>query len=98
MSRPYPLLRFLSTFSRLTVLLVAQLQTFDVWRYRAFGISPTDAQGQPLNGFYELVLPGPTVEARGGGLNFDWYQPLHENGNILSYPTLMNKAFTPSDL
>jgi hypothetical protein len=89
------------TFTGQTVtddLLVAQLQTFDVWRYRAFGISPTGAQGQPLNGFYELVLPGPKVEARGGGLNFDWYQPLHENGNILSYPPLVNKTFTPSDL
>jgi hypothetical protein len=78
--------------------LVAQIQTFDVWRYRAFGISPSDGHGQQLNGFYEIVLPGPKLEARGGGLNFDWYQPLHENGNILSYPALINKTFTPSDL
>ncbi|HEV8711398.1 MAG TPA: hypothetical protein VGX03_01045, partial [Candidatus Binatia bacterium] len=78
--------------------LVVEAQTFDVWRYRAFGISLTDEHDQPLNGFYELVLPGPKVVARGGGANFDWYQPVHENGNILSYPPLKNNTFTPSDL
>ena len=33
-----------------------------------------------------------------GGLNFDWYQPAHENGNILSYPPVTSQTFTPSDL
>jgi hypothetical protein len=89
------------TFTDQTIaddLLVAELQTFDVWRYRAFGLSLTDGQNQPLNSFYEIVLPGPKVTTRGGGLNFDWYQPVHENGNILSYPVLTNNTFTPSDL
>ncbi|MBI3798472.1 MAG: VCBS repeat-containing protein [Deltaproteobacteria bacterium] len=77
---------------------VGELQIFDVWRYRGFGIASTDAQGNKVNGFYELVLPGPKIAFHAGGLSFDWYQPLHENGNILSYPALMNKTFTPGDL
>lgn len=89
------------TFTDQTIaddLVVAQLQTFDVWRYRVFGLSLTDQQNQTLNGFYEIVLPGPKLDARGGGSSFDWYQPTHENGNILSYPTLANRTFTPADL
>jgi hypothetical protein len=35
------------------------------------------------------VLPGPTKPIpAGGGRNFDWYQPRHENGNALSYPAI----------
>jgi hypothetical protein len=89
------------TFTDQTIaddLLVAEIQTFDIWRYRAFGISLPDGQNPPLNGFYEIVLPGPKTVVRGGGTSFDWYQPLHENGNILSYPVLRSNTFTPSDL
>jgi hypothetical protein len=39
------------------------------------------------------VLPGPILDFTGGGLNFDWYQPLHENGNILSYPAPSDTTF-----
>ena len=31
--------------------LLGRLQTFDVWRYRVYGVSVTDAQGQPANAF-----------------------------------------------
>ena len=46
--------------------------------------------GQPQYGFYEITLPGATVPfGPGGGRAFgDWYQPLHQNGNALSYPAL----------
>ena len=46
--------------------------------------------GQPQYGFYEITLPGRTVPfGPGGGRDFgDWYQPLHQNGNALSYPPL----------
>lgn len=89
------------TFTDQTIaddLVVAQIQTFDVWRYRVFGLSLADPQGRQFNGFYEIVLPGPKLDVRGGGTSFDWYQPLHENGNILSYPALRNGVFTPPDL
>ena len=73
------------------------LETIDVWRYRMYG-TPT---GGDLNAFYEIVLPGPKVDFAGGGLNFDWYQPRHENGNILSYQESLgppSNPMIPSDM
>jgi hypothetical protein len=77
--------------------LSGEVETFDMWRYRAYGASPSGE----TNTFYELVFPGPKVPFAGGGLNFDWYQPVHENGNILSYPSALGKPgnpFIPTDL
>ena len=42
--------------------------------------------------------PGQRSTSRPPGLDLDWYQPLHENGNILSYPAPSNNTFTPPDL
>ena len=77
--------------------LSGEVQTFDVWRYRAYG---APASGE-TNTFYELVFPGPKLPFAGGGLTFDWYQPVHENGNILSYPSALGppgNTFIPTDL
>jgi hypothetical protein len=76
--------------------LVALYQTFDIWRYRVYGVTPKD--GSATNLFYEIVLPGPQREIPGGGLDVEWYQPRHENGNILSYPQLSRGTFTPEDM
>jgi hypothetical protein len=78
--------------------LVSQVQLFDIWRYRAYGVKTKRQDGERTCGFYEIVMPGPTMTARGGGLTFDWYQPLHENGNILSYPVLTANSSKPADL
>ena len=78
--------------------LVSQIQLFDIWRYRAYGARIRDRNGDEAHAFLELVFPGPRLEARGGGLTFDWYQPIHENGNILSYPVLTARSSTPPDL
>ena len=78
--------------------LLGRLQTIDIWRYRVYGVAVNDQQGQPSNAFYEVILPGPTLPFNGGGLDFDWYQPTYENGNVLSYPQLSNSAFSPADL
>ncbi len=78
--------------------LLGRLQTIDIWRYRVHGVAATDPQGASINPFYEVILPGPTLDFNGGGLNFDWYQPRHENGNILSYPQAFTTTFTPDDL
>jgi hypothetical protein len=78
--------------------LKGRLQTLDIWRYRVYGVSATDPQGNPTNAFYEVILPGPTLDFSGSGLDFDWYQPTYENGNILSYPQPSNNTFTPPDL
>ncbi len=77
--------------------LQGRFQTFDLWRYRVYGSSLTDVQSNSANVFYDLLMPGPSVTFYGGGLNFDWYQPVHENGNILSYPQFY-AAQSPSDL
>lgn len=55
----------------------------DIWRYRAYGLSSPMAG---TNAFYDIMLPGPTIGFIGSGLKYDWYQPTHENGNILTYP------------
>lgn len=77
--------------------MLGRLQTYDVWRYRVYGVPATDPQGNPTNPFYEIVLPGPSIPFNGGGLNFDWYQPTYENGNILSYPQ-WSDTYSPPDL
>jgi hypothetical protein len=74
------------------------LQVLDIWRYRVLGLEAGDTAGNPANAFYDVVLPGPVVGFHGGGLNMDWYQPLHENGNILSYPQPSKNTFNPPDL
>ncbi|MDQ3712451.1 MAG: hypothetical protein M3388_09560 [Acidobacteriota bacterium] len=66
--------------------LSGRFQGFDIWRYRIYGLSSTDPAGQPSNTFYDLVLPRPATDFYGGGSNYDWYQPTHENGNILRIP------------
>jgi hypothetical protein len=65
----------------------------DIWRFPVSGIDVEDG----LHAFWEIAFPGDTITARAGGLNFDWYTPPHENGNILSYPPLTGSSFTPED-
>ena len=80
-----------------------RMQGMNIWRYRVLGVPGTVA-GKTVNTFYDLLLPGTTVKFNGSGLDFDWYQPLHENGNILSYPSASSNdpssppAFSPPDL
>ena len=72
-----------------------QYKVMDIWRYPIYGLKTKDKK----NGFYEVVMPGPTTElldAWGFDLS-DYYQPIHENGNILSYPQISDETF-PSDL
>jgi hypothetical protein len=74
-------------------LLIGDLMRMDVWRYPVSGIEVEDG----LHAFWEIAFPGNTVSVRGGGLNFDWYNPPHENGNILSYPPLTGSSYAPED-
>ena len=78
--------------------LMGSQRSWSVYRYPILGRPLTDDHGQPVvgpdgkpqYGFYEITLPGQTIPfGPGGGRNFgDWYQPLHENGNVLSYPAI----------
>ena len=80
-----------------------RMQTMDIWRYRVLGVAGT-VDGKPVNTFYDVLLPGPTSDFHGSGLDFGWYQPRHENGNILSYPSPSSddpsspSTFSPPDL
>ena len=66
----------------------------DIWRYPIYGYKTPDN----LNGFYEVVMPSSTTQTSNtwGLMTSDYYQPLHENGNLLSYPRI-SKDF-PEDL
>ncbi len=72
-----------------------QYKVMDIWRFPIYGLKTE----KKLNGFYEVVMPGPTTELLdtwGFDLS-DYYQPIHENGNILSYPQISDEKF-PEDL
>ncbi len=69
-------------------------QFMNIWRYRVVGL--VDQNG--LNSHYDAVFPGPVVNFKASGLDLDWYQPLQENGNILSYPPPSNGTFNPPDV
>jgi hypothetical protein len=73
-------------------------QTLEIWRYRVLGVSSKDADGRDVNAFIDYVFPGPSLDLKAGGLDLDWYQPYHENGNILSYPQPNANTFNPPDL
>src|SRR5262249_48353039 len=63
-----------------------RLQTYDIWRYRVYGGTYSSAHLTNANGYYEIDFPGPKLDLYGDANNYDWYQPDHENGNVLSYP------------
>ena len=86
--------------------LAGTARSWHVYRYPILGRPLQDTQGrpvlgpggQPQYGFYEVTLPGGTVPfGPGGGRNFgDWYQPLHSNGNALSYPPIDSDPQSPT--
>lgn len=65
------------------------VQDLDVWRYPILNETATDASGNVGPAWYQIVVPIPgdaPVNASVCGTNLEWYQPVHENGNLLSYP------------
>lgn len=80
--------------------LETSLRTYDIWRYRIYGMSER-VGGQTRNGFFEIVIPGTPVKAGMPTRDVDQYQPIHENGNVLSYPSVPGNSatnYTPPDL
>ncbi len=64
---------------------IGTMKTFHVWRYTVLNYYTGDASN-PI-GVWDLVLPFDTVKFSFAGTDVsDWYQPLHENHNIFSYP------------
>jgi hypothetical protein len=63
--------------------LQVQTQNLDVWRYRVYySTNPNAPSGYT---FYDLTYPSSPVDVSTPGLANDWYNPVHENGNVLSY-------------
>ena len=60
------------------------IQAMDIWRYPIYNMKTKDGK----NAFYEVAMPGPEIDMENvWGYTFsDYYQPIHENGNLLSYP------------
>lgn len=74
-----------------------QSQILDVWRYRVYGVT---GENQPANmyAYYELAFPRAfTQSTSSAGTKVDWYNPVHENGNLLSYPALPQTGI-PADV
>ena len=70
------------------------VQTLDIWRYPVYGLKTDDGN----NAFYELVIPGPSYKVNAAGCDLsDYYQPVHENGNLLSYPQTLDNPL-PDDM
>jgi len=83
-------------------------KTIHIWRYPCFGSDwNKDENKDDTPGFYEIIIPGireiPLSFPPVGGFNLaDWYQPVHENGNIFSYPRFGYQAqgeeYAPEDI
>jgi hypothetical protein len=84
-------------------------QTFTIYRYPILGHKLKDANGNLIpgpncpqagcNAFYEIQLPGAVTNVPPApGRSLAFYQPLHENGNALSYPPLVDAAVPTPDL
>lgn len=78
--------------------LLGRTQLIDIWRYPIHGLEFKDNDDNKSYGFQEIVVPGPIAPFSGAGrAHADWYQPVHMNHNVLSYPRSTNELF-PLDL
>jgi len=69
--------------------LVVNKSSFHIWSYPIIeetDIETTEGKKGPL--FYQIVVPDPDINNPYylSGTLAEWYQPIHQNGNVLSYP------------
>jgi hypothetical protein len=74
--------------------LIFNVRLLDIWRFPIYGLTLED--GTKPQGFYEVIFPGPIEQGSGSGGAYEWYQPLHQNKNLLSYPRI--NADFPTDM
>lgn len=77
--------------------MIVESQILDLWRYRIYGQGAATGDQNNPNSFYTIMIPGPSLQSNPGGRDVDWYQPVHEVGNILSYPGRTDVC-NPSDI
>jgi hypothetical protein len=72
-------------------------ETQNIFSYPVLG--QTDSKGNPLYVLYSVPSQITTAELSGSTL--EWYQPVHEPGNVLSYPsseTMLSDHFQPGTI
>lgn len=75
--------------------LVFNMRLLDIWRFPVYGLDKERSGKFP---FYDIVIPGKLTEYSGGGRNYDWYNPSHQNYNAISYPAIPKLGLFPTDL
>lgn len=75
--------------------LVFNMRLVDIWRYPVYGVNRERSERFP---FYDIVIPGQMMEYSGGGLNYDWYNPSHQNYNATSYPEIPAQGLFATDI
>ncbi len=76
-----------------------RIQNIDVWRYCVYGANFEDLDENPMVGFMDITRPGTIEELiTSGTTEIDVYQPVHENNNILSYPSPTGGEYNPTDM
>ncbi|MEG0183397.1 MAG: hypothetical protein RR704_08085 [Stenotrophomonas sp.] len=75
--------------------LVFNMRLLDIWRYPVYGVNQKRSDRFP---FYDIVIPGQMMEYSGGGLNYDWYNPSHQNYNAISYPEIPAQGLFATDI
>lgn len=67
---------------------VARVMNVHVWRYPVIGQTVEDEDGNEGQLYVQITLPSDEKTQNVHGTDVEWYQPVHENGNIFSYPWL----------
>lgn len=77
-------------------------QIIDIWRYPVIGLAAEPGSTPIAMPVVDIVIPGPYINNFGPGKLIDGYQPVHQNGNILTYPAAesdaTNPGFDPPDI
>ena len=68
--------------------LIVNARYIDIWRYPVYGLNLEQSKQNP---YYDFIIPGPRAQFSGGGRNFEWYGPRHQNYNAISYPEIGGK-------
>lgn len=82
--------------------LLIRAQIIDIWRFPVIGLAAEPGSTPIAKPVVDIVIPGPYINNFGPGKLIDGYQPVHQNGNILTYPAAesdaTNPGFDPPDI
>lgn len=63
------------------------IEDLDIWRYPVIGPAGQYVPDEGDQLYYQVVCPGNYTTMTSDGRNKEWYAPVHENQNLLSYPS-----------